>query len=208
MLMQILSLVIMEFMVLRVCVVPSVQAVSVARAKRLLLHLGYMLTSVLSIVFMEFVALQISLFLVVRVFFAVDSSPSPTADPYIPRAKRPPLVLEPFLRWLNDGIDGMAEHLAPLILVTRRQPRSSRPPASARVDTVLSYCWRLLVSLWRLLVRLVHWRLLTCVSLASPCATCPPGSLVAPLSMANPSSLSPMASASAGLHTRTVRPHN
>jgi hypothetical protein len=74
MLMQILSLVIMEFMVLRVCVVLSVQAVSVTRAKRLLFRLGYMLTSVLSLVSMEFVALQISLFLVVRVFCALSCS--------------------------------------------------------------------------------------------------------------------------------------
>ena len=96
-----------------------------------------MLTEILSLVSVEFLALQGCLELVVRVF-CVDLSPAPTIDPYIPRAKRPPLYLESFLRWVNKRIDRTMDKLAPCITVRRRHdssgqrtkqsPRSPRPP--------------------------------------------------------------------------------
>jgi hypothetical protein len=43
-----------------------------------------------------------------------------TVDPYIPRAKRPPSYLGPFLRWLNATIDETAGKLAPCVKLRRR----------------------------------------------------------------------------------------
>ena len=100
-----------------------------------------MLTEILSLVSVEFVALQGCLELIVRVF-CVDLSPAPTIDPYIPRAKRPPLYLESFLLWVNKRIDRTMDKLAPCITVRRRNdssgqrakqsPRSPQPPYADR----------------------------------------------------------------------------
>jgi hypothetical protein len=51
----------------------------------------------------------------------------PTVDPCIPRAKRPPSYLGPFLRWLNATIDETADKLAPCVKFRRRPCYFSTP---------------------------------------------------------------------------------
>ena len=61
-----------------------------------------------------------------------DSLPStPTSDPpYIPRGKRPPSYLGPFLDWLRNAIDQLADRVSPNIKSRRhtRHPHSTRMP--------------------------------------------------------------------------------
>jgi hypothetical protein len=57
-------------------------------------------------------------------------------DPYIPRAKRPPSYLGPFLSWLNSTIDALANKIAPCITVSTssQRSRSCCCPRSQHVD--------------------------------------------------------------------------
>jgi archaellum component FlaF (FlaF/FlaG flagellin family) len=94
------------------------------------MSLSFILTEILSHVSMEFVVLQVCTQLVVRVFLAIDPSSAPTIDPYIPRAKRPPLYLESILTWINDGIDELIDKYVPCITVRRRPEHHTRQPPS------------------------------------------------------------------------------
>ena len=104
-----------------------------------------MLTGILSLVSMEFVALRVCVELVMSVFCAVASSPVPTIDPCIPRAKRPPPYLEYFLQWINDRIDRMCIELAPWISVRRRHNRSTQRSSHSPCSQQLRHPpWRML----------------------------------------------------------------
>jgi hypothetical protein len=48
---------------------------------------------------------------------------TPSIDPYIPCAKRPPSYLMPFLDWLNSSIDAIADSVAPCITVNSLRKR-------------------------------------------------------------------------------------
>lgn len=79
------------------------------------------------------------------VFCAVASSPVPTIDPCIPRAKRPPPYLEHFLKWINDRIDRMCIELAPWISVRRRHNRSTQRSSHSPCSQQLRHPpWRML----------------------------------------------------------------
>ena len=56
--------------------------------------------------------------------------PTPSLDPYIPRAKRPPSYIGPFLSKLNSAIDAFVDHIVPLMPGSRHHPaRRFRHPA-------------------------------------------------------------------------------
>ena len=69
------------------------------------------------------------------VLLIIETSFVPTIDPYIPRAKRPPLYLQSLLSWINTTIDEVVVSLAPLIICRTSTPCSvfyppySPPPA-------------------------------------------------------------------------------
>jgi hypothetical protein len=94
------------------------------------MSLTFFAAEILSLVSMEFVALQVCAELVMRVICSVNPSSVPMIDPCIPQAKRPPLHLEYFLRWINNRIDRLVDDLAPWITVkhchTTIKQRSAR----------------------------------------------------------------------------------
>jgi hypothetical protein len=65
------------------------------------------------------------------VFLIVESFLSPTVDPYVPRAKRPPAYLTHFFEWLNASINHAADRIALCISVRRtwRPSTSSSGPS-------------------------------------------------------------------------------
>ena len=85
------------------------------------------------------------------VWLIYSTSCVPTPDPYIPRAKRPPRYLAPFLSWINKNIDRLADNLAPLISVRRTStPCFVCPHFSPRYqdqDQDLHQCFKHLQSL-------------------------------------------------------------
>jgi hypothetical protein len=96
----------------------------------LLQGLSYLLTEILLPV-----SIGVSAFLVCTqfvVWMIVESTSVPTIDPYIPRAKRPPSYLEPFLAWLGTTIDQAADKIAPFIHVRHHSmhPSYTRPMPS------------------------------------------------------------------------------
>jgi hypothetical protein len=122
----------------------------------LLLSLAFLVvTDILSLVSMEFVALQVCAELIMLVICSVDPSYVPTIDPCIARAKRPPLHLEHFLRWINNRIDRLVDDLlAPWITVKRRHTAlKQRSARSYDTKQKCCFCWRLIctesVSWWR-----------------------------------------------------------
>ena len=64
------------------------------------------------------------------IWLIVDLPKVPTLDPYIPRAKRPPSYLGPFLTWLNTAIDTFVDGIVPRMPGSRR-----RPSQRCRCDT-------------------------------------------------------------------------
>jgi hypothetical protein len=69
----------------------------------LLQILSYLLTEILLPVSIELSTIWGCAQVLVWMF--VEFMSVPTLDPYVPRAKRPPSYLEPFLTWLNATID-------------------------------------------------------------------------------------------------------
>jgi hypothetical protein len=57
----------------------------------------------------------------------LELSLAPTLDPYIPRAKRPPSYLGPFLDWLNAKIEDSVDQVAPLIVICRHRHSTFLP---------------------------------------------------------------------------------
>jgi hypothetical protein len=86
-----------------------------------------MLAEFFPVVFLELLAFLVC---AEAMLWVLDGSPSvPTIDPCIPRAKRPPSYLKPFLHWLSVTIDQAADKLAPCVKL-RSRPRNfstSRP---------------------------------------------------------------------------------
>jgi hypothetical protein len=127
---EILSFVILQLVVLLGCAHVLVLLVASRKAifvfcRPLLLRLSYILTEVLSLVSLESVVLQGCAH--VLVLLIVDPSSAPTSDPYIPRAKRPPLKSERFLTWINDFIERTIDKSVPMISSNRAR-RSKRQP--------------------------------------------------------------------------------
>jgi hypothetical protein len=89
----------------------------------LLQGLSYLLTAILLPVSIELSALWGCAQLLV--WMIVESTSVPTLDPYVPRAKRPPSYLEPFLAWLSATIDQAADKIVLSIRVRRRSTRTS-----------------------------------------------------------------------------------
>jgi hypothetical protein len=79
------------------------------------------LNFVLTLLSLEFVVFEMGAHAIVWLIFSTTYVP--TIDPYIPRSKRPPLLLARFLTWLNTAIDKAVNNLAHRILV-RRSPTS------------------------------------------------------------------------------------
>jgi hypothetical protein len=77
------------------------------------------------------------------------SSAVPTVDPYLPRRKRPPSYLEPFLARVNALIDRTADRLAPMIRcapATHRSSaarKSSGPRQCHDTSHITSLCFRI-----------------------------------------------------------------
>jgi hypothetical protein len=96
------------------------------------------------------VLIELASFLVCTqvIFWVFDGpAPIPRSNPYVPKAKRPPSYLAPFLTWLNATMDTIADELSLHIKVhrhvrhhrTRTQPVTSagRLPRAFRVLQVI-----------------------------------------------------------------------
>jgi hypothetical protein len=152
MLPEILSLVSLELAAGQVCV-ELVVRVLFTHYWPLLHAIILMLPGILSLVSLEFLVVRMCVELIVRMFCGVEP---PAIDPYIPRAKRPPLHLETFLRSLNDGINRFADALAPCISVERRCCTSKQRLSLSSSDAQRFFC-----SVWPLLDWLLsttYWR--------------------------------------------------
>jgi hypothetical protein len=130
---ELLPFVVLQLVVLLGCALVLALLVASSKAifafcRPLLLRLTYFLTGILSLVSLEFVVLQGCAH--VLVLLIVGPSSSPTSDPYIPRAKRPPLKSEQFLTWINDFIERTIDRFVPMISSNRAR-RSKRQPTRA-----------------------------------------------------------------------------
>lgn len=78
--------------------------------------------------FISILSLKLGILLVCAqaiVWIMVCSTLVPTIDPYIPRAKRPPAYLEPFLESLNATINVIIDRVGPCLTDTKRHPEHS-----------------------------------------------------------------------------------
>jgi hypothetical protein len=119
--------------------------------------LSTMLAEFFLVVFLELLAFLVC---AEATLWVLDGSPSvPTIDPYVPRAKRPPSYLKPFLHWLSVTIDRAADKLAPYVNLKRR-PRNfsaSRPTVPPpvtqvkglyRISDFVFWCLKYLFAKW------------------------------------------------------------
>ena len=132
----------------------------------LLMNFFSVLLPVLLVVSFETVVLWMCTQAIVCLFVVIPSSP--TNDPYIPRAKRPPCYLQPFLTWVNTAIEQFVVKLSPLIIVRRHSTSFTAffPHASPSTPQVWSQdlsrfknCGRLIfTSFKRLIFTLCKWK--------------------------------------------------
>ena len=78
-----------------------------------------MVSELLALVSLEFVTFAVC---AQALIWLIVDPPLPTSDPYIPRAKRPPSYLGPFLSKINSAIDSFVDSIVPRLPSNRRHP--------------------------------------------------------------------------------------